>query len=101
MMDIEFTQCKWEDIRSYVRSNINEHRITVDSYWEGYAIWSNHYLMTCGNETVGYFAINRGNTIALFNVFPFYAALAQELFARVKKYEQVTNAIVATGDEFF
>ena len=100
-MDIKFTQCKWEDIHSFVQSNIKKYHITVDSYWEGFALWSNHYLMTCGNETAGYFAINRGDTIALFNVFPFYANFAQELFARVKKYEHVTNAIVATGDEFF
>jgi len=101
IMDIKFIRCKWEDIHSFVQNYIKEYRITVDTYWDGFAIWSNHYLMTCGNETAGYFAINRGDTIALFNVFPFYAAHAQELFARVKKYEQVTNAIVATGDELF
>lgn len=101
IMNIKFTKCKWEDIHSFVQSNIKEFRITVDTYWDGFARWSNHYLMTCGNETAGYFAINRGNTIALFHVFPYYANHAQELFARVKKYEQVTGAIVATGDELF
>ena len=100
-MNIKFTRCKWEDIHSFVQNYIKEYRITVDTYWDGFAIWSNHYLMTCGNETAGYFAINRGDTIALFNVFPYYANHAQELFARVKKYEKVTGAIVATGDELF
>ena len=100
-MNIQFTKCKWEDIHSFVQSNIKEYRIKVDTYWDGFAIWSNHYLMTCGNETVGYFAINRKDTISLFNVFPYYANQAQELFARVKKYEEVTNAIVLTGDELF
>ena len=100
-MNIKFTRCKWEDIHSLVQCYFNENRISTDTYSEGFLIYSNHYFMTCGDETAGYFAINRKNTISLFHVFPYYANQAQELFARVKKYEEVTGAIVLTGDEFF
>lgn len=101
IMNIKFIHCKWEDIHPFVQNHIKEYRMSTDTYWDGFAIWSNHYLMTCGNETAGYFAINRKDTISLFNVFPHYANQAQELFARVKKYEEVTNAIVLTCDELF
>ena len=100
-MNIKFTKCKWEDIHPFIQSYFKENRINTDTYAEGFLKFNNHYLMTCGNETAGYFAINRKNTISLFHVFPYYANKAQELFARVKKYEYVTGAIVLTGDEFF
>ena len=100
-MNIKFTRCRWEDIHSFVQCYFKKNRINTDTASESYPLYSNHYLMTCNDETAGYFAINRKNTISLFHVFPYYANQAQELFARVKKYEEVTGAIVLTGDEFF
>jgi predicted acetyltransferase len=100
-MNIKFIRCKWEDVQPLVLSYFKENRINTDTYSEGFLIYNNHYLMTCGNETAGYFAINRKNTISLFHVFPYYANQAQELFARIKKYEEVAGAMVLTGDEFF
>lgn len=99
--EIRFSPCEWNDIQQKVSDYLIQNRIVVDSFWEEHVLESNHYKMTYSDEIVGYFAIHKGSTITLFHVFCQYANQAQELFARVKKYESVTNAMVATGDEFF
>ena len=99
--EIEFKSCIWVDIHHIVRNYLKMNNVVVDSFWEDHVIESNHYKMTYGNEIVGYFSIHENSTITLFHVFSYYANQSQELFAKVKKYESVTNAMVATGDEFF
>ena len=98
--EVKFVCCEWEEIRPYVAEYIAANRITVESYWEGHVLESSHYKMVCQNNLAGYFSIHKSSTIWLFNVFPLYANKAQELFGRVKQYENVTSAMVATGDEF-
>lgn len=99
--EIKFTPCKWEEIHPYAEKYIKENNITVESYWEDHVLSSNHYKITCDKETAGYFAVNGGSTVVLFNVFAPYADQAQEIFHQVKKYEQIICAMVPTGDEFF
>lgn len=98
--DIAFIPCAWANIQPLVTHNIVEHGITVDSFWEDHVVGSRHYHMAYQSTPVGYFAIHGGSTITLFWVEPHYAHLAQALFARVKQYENVIDALVATGDEF-
>jgi GNAT superfamily N-acetyltransferase len=100
-MKIIFNPCEWQEIHDLVENHVKHNKITVDSFWEGHILDSNHYKMTAGDETVGWFAIHGGHTIMLFHVLPYFANQAQELFERVKKYEQVTSAMLPTGDEFF
>jgi len=99
--EVSFKRCDWEEISAYVARNVIQNKITVDSFWEGHVLESNHYKMVISDEIVGYFAIFQENTIVLFHVNPEYAKYSQELFAKIKQYEQVTNAMVATGDEQF
>ncbi|MCL2873341.1 MAG: GNAT family N-acetyltransferase [Defluviitaleaceae bacterium] len=106
--EIRFMPCKWEEIQSAVVDHINSNKIIVEGYWEEHVVSSNHYKMICGDDPVGYFAIfkvgddpHKDATLTLFNVFEPYASQSQELFSRVRKYETVTNAMVATGDEVF
>ena len=99
--EIKFVYCDWEEIQPLVVEYITINNITIESFWEGHVLESHHYKMVCQDKLAGYFSIHKGSTIWLFNVFPFYANKAQELFGRVKKYENVTSAMVATGDEFF
>jgi len=98
---IQLLPCKWQEIYPYVEDYIISNKITVDSFWEGNVIESNHYKMMVYDEIVGFFAIHENSTLTLFYVSAPYANQAQELFARVKRYESVTNAMVPTGDEFF
>ncbi|MDR7856595.1 GNAT family N-acetyltransferase [Tissierella sp.] len=99
--EIEFKLCRWEEIHKIVSDYLRKNNIVVDSFWEDHVLESNHYKMTLCNEIVGYFSIHESSTITLFNVFNHYANQSQELFAKVKKYESVTNAMIVTGDEFF
>ena len=99
--EIKFSPCKWAEIHQFVSDSLRTNSIVVDSFWEDHVMESSHYKMTYCDEIIGYFAIHKGATITLFHVFSHYANQSQELFARVKKYESVTNAMVATGDEIF
>ena len=106
--EIKFRPCKWEEIQPLIERHVKENSITVDSYWEDHVFAANHYIMICGDEIAGYFAIykeghdpHKDATLTLFNVFVPYADRSQELFARVKKYETVNHAMVITGDEVF
>ena len=94
-------RCEWDEIGNFVAKYLIEYKITIESYWEEHVLSSNHYKMMLGNDMVGYFSIHDKSTIVLFHIFPPYANLSQELFAQVKKHEEVTNAMVMTGDEFF
>jgi len=98
---ISFHPCDWEEIHPLIEDNIRTHAITIDSFWEDHQLESKHYKMLHGEVLVGYFCIHEGSTITGFYVTPNFASDAQELFAQVKKYEQVRGALVATGDEFF
>lgn len=99
--EIKFKSCKWTEIQKIVSDYLRKNNIVVDSFWEDHVLESNHYIMTCCNEIMGYFSIFQSSTITLFYVFDHYANQSQELFNKVKKYESVTNAMVVTGDEFF
>ena len=92
--EILFSPCQWEVLHEHVGAYFTTNNITVDSFWEGHVLESNHYKMLAADQFAGYFAINKRSTITLFHVFTPYANQAQELFARVKKYESVTNAMV-------
>lgn len=98
---INIRKCQWTDIAQTVETYYETNRITVDSYWEDHVLGSNYYQFMDADKPVGYFAIHNQSLITLFNVAPHYANQAQALFSRIKQYEQVTGAFVATGDEFF
>lgn len=98
---IKFEPCGWEDIRQLVVEYITKNNITVDSFWEEHVFYANHYKITVDDEIVGFFAIHEGENLTLFHVLPHHANQSQEIFAYVKKYENVTSAMVATSDEFF
>ena len=99
--EIKFSPCKWDEMKGMVQNYLKENDIVIDAFWEDHVMDSNHYKMTHCDEIVGYFSIHNGSTITLFHVISHYANQAQELFARIKKYESVTNAMVVTGDEIF
>lgn len=107
-MDVKVIECALGEIESFIIDHATKNKITVDGYWEDHVIKSNHYKMTNDDEIVGYFAIfkegddpHKDAILTLFNVFPPFANKSQELFAIAKKYETVTHAMVAIGDEAF
>lgn len=99
-MDIKLIECEWEDISNAVENHFVDNNITVDSYWEDHVMNSNHYKIIYEEKLIGFFAIFNSSFLTLFNMNPEYAKYAQSVFARIKKYEQVTSAFVSTCDEF-
>lgn len=98
---IECKPCKWTDIKLEVSTYIEQNKITIDSYWEDHVLASHFYQFICEGKPIGFFAIYDQSMITLFHVMEAYADHGQTLFARIKQFEQVTNAFVTTGDEFF
>lgn len=94
-------RCEWNDIKNDVTSYYENNNITVDSYWEDHVLGSNHYKIAWADETVGFFSIYGKTKITLFHMEDKYANYGQEVFAKIKQYEQVTHAFLPTGDEFF
>lgn len=102
MDPIKFTACPWQDISESVVNYVSENHITVDSFWEAHVLGSQHYRIEAQDGTfVGFFAIHQSQKLTLFHVVPTFGHLSQAIFERIKRFEQVTHAFVATGDEQF
>ena len=93
-------KCDFKDIKTFVAEYYLNNKIIVESFWESHVRESNHYKIMYNNEIIGYFSINNGTLLVLFNVFEKYRNISQDLFAIVKKYESVKEALIPTGDEF-
>jgi hypothetical protein len=100
-MKITFQNCIFEEIKEKVRQYYTENRIIVDSFWEDHVLESNTYKILAEGKSIGFFAIHQKHLITLFNVDTEYIYYSQELFNRVKHYEEVLEAFIPTGDELF
>lgn len=98
---MRIVRTSFDEIWDMMVKNITENGITVDSFWEDHVLEGNHYSIQDGDSSVGYFIIHGESTITSFYLVEEYAHHGQEIFEKIKKYEQVTNALVPTGDEFF
>lgn len=98
---MEFRKCNFGSIENQVETYYESNKITVDSYWEDHVLKSNHYQIIVEDQVVGFFAIFESTMLTLFHMNDNYAQFGQIAFEKVKRYEQVTNAFIPTGDEFF
>ncbi len=98
---ILFTPCAFAAIQPAVAARLRQKQVLVESYWEDHVLASHCYQMLDAGQPMGYFAVHGGTMLTLFHVNPGYDALSQALFARAKRYENVSMAQVASGDEFF
>lgn len=101
VMKITFQNCSFEEIKEKVKQYYTENRIIVDAFWEDHVLESNPYKILAEGEMIGFFAIHHKQLLTLFNVDTEYVHYAQELFNKVKHYEEVFEAFVPTGDELF
>jgi GNAT superfamily N-acetyltransferase len=101
MNTVNILKCDFLDIKEYISEYYINNKIVVDSFWEGQIRESNYYKIMYNNDIIGYFAINKESTLTLFNVFEEHRNISQELFTTIKKYENVREALIPTGDEFF
>lgn len=98
---MEFLRCDFDEIKSLVSSYYCSKQITVDSFWEDHILKSQHYKIVENNRIIGFFAIFEAQMITLFHMVDEFAQHGQVCFEKIKHYEQVTNAFIPTGDEFF
>lgn len=98
---MKFKKTKLNEIIPMIQKNIKDNKLTVDSFWEQHIIESNHYLIKDDSEIVGYFTIYKSNTLTSFYLKESHIQYGRNVFEKVKRFEEVTNAMVATGDEIF
>jgi predicted acetyltransferase len=99
---INIRKCEFDEIKPFVSEYYISNKIIVDSFWEDHILEkSNYYIIMHDNEIAGYFCVNSGTLLVLFNVFEEYRHFSQEIFFIVKKYESIKEVLVPTGDEFF
>jgi hypothetical protein len=99
--NISIMKCEFKDIRAYVSEYYKQNKIIVDSFWEGHIRKSNYYKIMYDGNFIGYFAINKETILVLFNIFEDFRNISRELFTVIKNYENVKEALIPTGDEFF
>src|SRR6056297_885305 len=98
---MKFKKVKLNEIIPMIQKNIQNNKITVDSFWEQHIIESNHYDIKENGKSVGYFSIYNNHTITSFYLEDSHIHKGKKIFDKIKRFEQVTNAMVATGEEVF
>lgn len=98
---MKFVLSSYEVVRPMIQANVEENEITVDSFWEAHVLESNHYAIVDSANVVGYASIHKAKTMTGFYLKESHLQYGKELFEQFKRYEQVTNAMVPTGDEVF
>jgi hypothetical protein len=98
--NVDIKKCDFGDIKTLVAEYYINNKIIVDSFWESHVREGNYYKIINGNEIIGYFSINSGTVLVLFNILEKYRNISQELFSIVKKFESIKEALIPTGDEF-
>lgn len=96
---IEFKACNWQAIKEDVKAYYQTSDVIVDSYWEDHVLESKHYQLLLKEKPVGFFAVHKQGMITLFHMDDSSAHLAQNTFKEARRMEQVTCAMVPTGDE--
>jgi predicted acetyltransferase len=96
----DIKKCDFEDIKTLVAEYYINNKIIVDAFWESHVRESNYYKILCNSEIIGFFSINNGTVLILFNIFEKYRNISQELFAVIKRFESIKEALIPTGDEF-
>ncbi|MTI49869.1 N-acetyltransferase [Sporosalibacterium faouarense] len=100
-MDFKIRKSNLENIKEIMESGLSKHNSYFDSFLEDHIIKSNHYEILDDENNIGYFSIFEENLLTQFYMKDEYQHLSQEVFDKVRRYEQVNKAFVHTGDEFY
>lgn len=96
---IQFVQCTFSEIENEVCRYYEEKDILVDSFWEDHVCESTYYHIKKGEENIGYCGIYHKSLMTLFYVDEVHSYLAQEIFMKARRLEEIFEAFVPTGDE--
>jgi RimJ/RimL family protein N-acetyltransferase len=99
-LKLTITPVAFDTIRVQVKQHL-ESLSSIDSFLEGHVLESNHYQIFISGEGAGFTSIHKGSLVTQFSLFPNYKKYGQDIFAKVKRLEEVQAAFVPTCDEFF
>jgi len=94
-------RCTMKAIEKEVQDLYGKNQIIVDSFWEDHVLKSRVYQLMINDECVGFAGIFEEHTLMLFHLFDAYRQFGRQWMEELKRMEQVTNAMIPTGDEFF
>ena len=98
---IQFAATTFGAIENAVRRHLAALPMTIDSFLEERILASAHYRIALAGEPAGFASIHDQRLITQFALDEPYRRFGQSLFAHLRRLEQVQEAFVPTGDEFF
>jgi GNAT superfamily N-acetyltransferase len=100
-METHFKPVAFLEIREATRQHLRGLPSAIDSFLEDHILASNHYRIVVAGETAGFASIHEERLITQFALSEAYRRCGQELFAELRRMEQVRSAFVPTCDEYF
>lgn len=100
-MNLTIKPVAFDDIRRQVKQHLNALPSAIDSFLEDHILESVHYQIFISDEEAGFTSIHKGSLITQFSLFSEFRKYGQDIFAKVKKHEEVQAAFVPTCNEFF
>lgn len=101
MIEARFEAVPFADIDERVRQHLAALPSAIDSYLEEHILAATPYRIVVDGQVAGYASIHGGSLITQFSLDPPWRHLGQQLFAQVRRLEQVRSAFVPTCDELY
>jgi GNAT superfamily N-acetyltransferase len=96
-----FEKADFAEIAADVRRHLAALPSAVDSFLEDHILASTHYRIVADGDVAGFASIHEGRTITQFFLNEPYRQLGQQIFAQVRRLEEVGAVLVPTCDELF
>lgn len=100
-METHFAPVAFAEVREAMRQHLRALPSAIESFLEDHILASNHYRIVVAGETAGFASIHEERLITQFALAEPYRRCGQELFAELRRMEQVRAAFVPTCDELF
>jgi hypothetical protein len=100
-MEFRFVPVAWTEILPEARRHYAALPSATDAFHEEQVLGSQHYRILVEGAAVGFVSIRERQVITQFALAGPYRHLGQPVFDRLKRFDQITTALVPTNDEFF
>lgn len=100
-MESRFVPVALAEIEAEVRAHLVALPSAIDSFMEEHILGSAHYRIVVDGAAAGFASIHQEKLIAQFALAERFRRYGQQVFARLRKHEQVQSAFVPTCDEFY
>lgn len=96
-----FQPVDFAEIAEDVRRHLAALPSLIDSFLEDHILASAHYRIIVDGDAAGFASIHAGRLITQFTLYEPYRHLGQQIFAQVRRLEDVGSAFVPTCDELY